>query len=151
MRPAAILSALAAACLSAGCLALHDPLNLEGSFHRHQRGFSADVRWGEWEKAAEYVEPEGRAEFDALARALADFRVTDYEVREVQLDDDRSSAIAVVVYQGYEASLPVEREVVVTQRWRHDEDHGRWYVTPDADLAGKLGAAGFRTAPVGTR
>jgi hypothetical protein len=143
MRPAA-LCALLTASLAAGCLALHDPLNLEGSFHRHQRAFSADVRWGEWEKAAEYVEPEGRADFDALSRALADFRVTDYEVRDVQLDEPRKHAVAIVVYQGYEVSMPVEREVVVTQHWRFDEGAGEWYVTPDADLAGKLGAAGFR-------
>jgi hypothetical protein len=150
VRPAA-LSALLAACLASGCLAFHDPLNLEGSFLRHQRAFSADVRWGEWERAAEYVEPAGRADFDALARELADFRVTDYEVRDVQLDAERTSATAVVVFHGYEVSMPVERQVVVTQRWRFDEEAGRWYVTPDADLAARLGDAGFRTGPPATR
>ena len=35
-------------------------------------------------------------------------------------------------------------EHLVTQHWRFDEGAGEWYVTPDADLAGKLGAAGFR-------
>jgi hypothetical protein len=150
MRPA-VLSALLAAGLAAGCLSFHDPLNLEGSFYRHQRAFSADLRWGEWDEAAEYVEPTGRAEFDALARELADFRVTDYEVRDVQLDAERTSATAMVVFDGYEVSMPVERQVVVTQRWRFDEDAGRWYVTPDADLAGKLGDAGFRTGPGAAR
>lgn len=143
--------ALLGCLLTAGCLAFHDPLNLEGSFFHHQRSFSADLRWGEWEAAAEYVEPSRRAEFDALARQLADFRVTDYEVRDVQLDEERTSATAIVQFLGYEASMPVERQVIVTQHWRFDEGHGRWYVTPDVDLAGKLGASGFRTRPAATR
>jgi hypothetical protein len=150
MRSATRL-ALLGCLLAAGCLSFDDPLNLEGSFHSHQRAFTADLRWGQWEDAAEYVEPSRRAEFEALARRLADFRVTDYEVRDVQVDAERTSATAVVQYLGYEASLPVEREVIVTQHWRRDEHDGRWYVTPDVDLAGKLGAAGFRTGPAATR
>jgi hypothetical protein len=147
----AVLLALLAACLAGGCLSMEDPLNLEGSFLRHQRTFSADLRWGQWDEAAEYVEPARRAEFDALARRLADFRVTDYEVRDVQLDSARTSATAVVMFLGYEVSMPVERQVMVTQRWRFDEKDGRWYVSPDADLADKLGDAGFRGAPAAKR
>jgi hypothetical protein len=150
MRSATRL-ALLGCLLASGCLSFDDPLNLEGSFHSHQRSFTADLRWGQWEDAAEYVEPSRRAEFEALARQLADFRVTDYEVRDVQVDAERTSATAIVQYLGYEASMPVEREVIVTQHWRRDEHDGRWYVTPDVDLAGKLGAAGFRTGPAATR
>jgi hypothetical protein len=150
MRSATRL-ALLGCLLAAGCLSFDDPLNLEGSFLSHQRSFSADLRWGQWEDAVEYVEPSHRPAFEAMARQLAEFRVTDYEVRDVQLDAERTSATAIVQYLGYEASMPVEREVIVTQRWRFDEQDGRWYVTPDVDLAGKLGAAGFRTGPAATR
>jgi hypothetical protein len=151
MRSATCLALLACLVAGGGCLSFYDPLNLEGSFHGHQRSFSADLRWGQWEDAAEYVEPSRRAEFDALARKLADFRVTDYEVRDVQLDAERTSATAIVQFLGYEASMPIEREVIVMQRWRFDEQDRRWYVTPDADLAGKLGSAGFRAGPAATR
>jgi hypothetical protein len=147
----AILLALLGGLAAGGCLSFDDPLNLEGSFLSHQRAFSADVRWGEWEKAAEYVEPGRRAEFEALVRELADFRVTDYEVRDVKLDETRTSATAIVEFLGYEATMPVERKLIVTQQWRFDERDGRWYVTPDAGLASKLGAAGFRGGPATTR
>lgn len=148
MRSAILLALLG--CLAGGCLSFDDPLNLEGTFLSHQRAFSAEVRWGEWEKAAEYVEPGRRAEFEAMVRELADFRVTDYEVRDVQLDSERTSATAIVEFLGYEATMPVERQLIVTQHWRYDEKDGRWYVTPDADLASKLGGAGFRGRPAAT-
>ena len=46
MRPATCLALLGCLVAAGGCLALHDPLNLEGSFYHHQRSFSADLRWG---------------------------------------------------------------------------------------------------------
>jgi hypothetical protein len=149
MRSAAVAFVLGAV-VAGGCLSMQDPLNLEGTFYRHQRSFSADVRWGQWDQAADYVEPASRARFDELVRQLAEFRVTDYEVQDVQLDASRTSAIAVVRYSGYELSMPVERQLTVTQRWRFDEKEGRWYVTPDMDLTGRLGEAGLRSGPTAT-
>lgn len=145
MRLISCLAAFALLALS-GCLAFEDPLNVDGVFLQQQRSFSAALRWSQWDQAAEYVEPALRADFRALTDDFSELRLTDYEIRDVHVESLESGASAVVVYKGFELSMPVERSIVVNQRWRWDQDQRRWYVTPDVEARGKLDEAGFSAA-----
>lgn len=138
--------ALFAAFALPGCLSFEDPMNADGVFLQQQRAFSAALRWSQWDQAAEHVEPDLRAEFFALTDELREVRLTDYAVRDVNIASLRTTATAVVVYSGFELSMPIERSVVVNQSWRWDEAERRWYVTPDVEARDKMGEAGFSAA-----
>jgi hypothetical protein len=144
MRVASSTLAFIAVLALGGCLAFEDPLNIDGVFLQQQQAFSADLRWEQWDSAAEHVEPALRPDFFALTEQLREVRLTDYEVRDVQIESLKTTATAVVVYRGFELSMPVERSVVVTQHWRWDEEARTWYVTPDIAAREKLDAAGFQ-------
>ena len=102
-------------------------------FGRTQSRYTALMKWGQLEEASEFVEPEIRGEFEALAAELSQVRIIDYSVRDVEFSQARTRATATVRLQAYWLSGPYPREVEVTQRWRRDALSGRWWVTPDIE------------------
>ncbi len=91
--------------------------------------FTQYVRYGRIAKAAQFVTDEQMEEFLALEPQVADFRLTDYEVVTVDLDEEARTATVDVRWSGYILSEMVERNVDVTQNWAHDEETGEWKVT----------------------
>jgi hypothetical protein len=118
---------LVAAALFAGCAALDYDKRV--AFEESQKRFTQYVRWGKIAKASEYVVPEIREEFLALTPELTDLRLTDWEVLDMDVDDDLAHATVDVRYTGYRLSQLVERSVDVTQEWTRNPESGQWQVT----------------------
>lgn len=90
--------------------------------------FTQYVRFGRIAKAAKFVNDDQLEDFLALEPQLNDFRLTDYEVVAIDLDDEAKSATVDVRFSGYIVSEMVERNVDSTQHWSHDEESGDWKV-----------------------
>ncbi len=136
-RAAAWVLVLALAAL--GCETLTDPFQHKDAFRETQKRFTQYVRWGNFAAASEFVDPEIRADFLALAPDASEVRFTDYEILRMDIGEDVSSASVDVRYHGYLASLPVERSIDVTQDWSRDPATGRWSVRLEvAKLRGAL-------------
>jgi hypothetical protein len=129
-RSLALVAALALA-PSMGCAALSDPLNRGGDFRDTQQRFTQYVRWGDFNRASEFVHPEQREQFLALAPELSEIRFTDYEIRDVQIGEGVRQATADVRYTGYRLSGLIERHVDVRQEW--ERDPSGWRVRMDLD------------------
>lgn len=110
---AAVLVLLAGA--FGACVSPTDPLGREEALEEAQRRYTELVRWGEAEQAGRYVDPELRDEFVRLARQLGDLRITDYEIGEIERQDD--SAVVTVTYEGYAVATLVERSARERQEW----------------------------------
>ncbi|MDJ0788764.1 MAG: hypothetical protein QNK05_18295 [Myxococcota bacterium] len=133
---------LASACVSAkqepevidlAALAAEQPLDPAKTFAEAQKRYTADIRFGLFDEAALWVEPELKSEFQANVRRFREVRFSDYVVESAELDEQGVNATAVVLYRGYSLSQPFEREVRIVQRWRRDAPSHDWYVSPDFD------------------
>ena len=112
-----------------GCQTL-DPWGHRRNLEDAQRSYTQMVRWGDFERASEWVDPEERGRFLADAERLAEVRVTDYEIGSLDLDDEGGAATVRVSYRAYHLATLVEREVLEVQSWYFDGDTGRWQVRP---------------------
>lgn len=112
----------------AGCaIDLNAPFNDRGALKDTQKEFSQSLRWGAIEKAAMFVVPEQRAEFDQLTPTLSELRITDYEMMHLERLSDSEAKIA-VRYRGYTLSSPIERTIVIDQTWILDPETHHWMV-----------------------
>lgn len=130
--PTAIL--LVALFGATGCLSVFtDPLNRRGQFEDTQTKFTQYVRWGKFQEASKYVDPELREEFMSFAPELSALRFSDYEITGVDIQDGLKSASVHVRYTGYRLDMPVERSVDLTEEWTRDEETGVWTVKLDIE------------------
>ena len=125
-----------------GCaLDLKDPFNDRAFLDDTQKEFSQSLRWGAIEKAAAFVVPEQRAEFDQLKPTLSELRITDYEMMSLERLSD-TEAKAAVRYRGYTLSSPIERSIVINETWILDPATHHWMVRLEvARLRKALGLA----------
>ena len=115
-----------------GCLsAITDPLDRRGEFKNTQTKFTQYVRWGRFQEAAKFIDPELREEFMSFAPEFSDLRFSDYEITRVDIEEGLQSASVDVRYKGYLLNMPFERSVDLTEEWTRDESTGVWTVKLD--------------------
>jgi hypothetical protein len=146
MRLLVSLLALSA-CLLSGCavgLGIAEvvtyPLDKKETFKEAQKKYTANIRYGLFEDAKPFVEPELQPRFQEAIARFRELRLSDFRIESIDIDRAKTSATAVVQYRGYWLSSPFEREIRVVQRWRRQVPTQNWYVTPDFDTL--LGPAG---------
>ena len=140
MRTAALWITAIAFGLTA-CVTPGDPWEREEALKVAQRKYAEGLRWGNLEKSAKYVDPEMRDEFLALADAFDTVRITDYDIGEVELDEETLAKAEVdVTYRGYVLPIFVEMRVRDHQIWYREASE--WRVRPE--LAAMLDGIGAR-------
>jgi hypothetical protein len=110
---------------------ISDPLDRRGDFKDTQVKFTQYVRWGKFEEASRFVDPEMREEFMSCAPKSSDLRFSDYEITRIDIGDEIKSASVDVRYTVYRLSMPFERAVDLTEEWTRDEETGVWTVKVD--------------------
>ena len=135
MRTAALWIAAIAIGLTA-CVSPHDPWERKEALKLAQRKYAEGLRWGNLEKSAKYVDPDMRDDFLALAGAFDSVRITDYDIGEVDLDEETLAKAEVdVTYRGYVLPQFLERRVREHQVWYRDDASGsEWRVRPQLDV-----------------
>jgi hypothetical protein len=129
---------------STACVSPSDPWERERALELTQKSYLEALRWGNLEKAARYVDPEQREEFLALAPSFETIRITDYDIGELDLDEDSlAHAECDVTYRGYVMPHYIEKRVRDHQVWYRDEENdNEWRVRPQ--LAAMLDGLGVR-------
>lgn len=131
------LMLLALAAFVAACASRERSTQLDETL----RHYSELVRWGEWAAAADYYDPEMRAEEPISAlemERLAQFRVSGYRDRALEITPDGRRARQSVEIRLYNVHNMAERVIVDHQTWRWDEEAERWWLTsglPDVTQA----------------
>ncbi len=130
--------------LLAGCVTGGDLLDLWGYralLDDKQRRYTQFIRWGELDRAAEYVDEARRAEFLAQAEALRTWRLTDYEIVRFDINGARDEATVEVVYAGFQPDRPTLAVVRETQTWRRAAIGRTWTVESVLSLPGAVSQA----------
>jgi hypothetical protein len=107
-----------------------DPWGHRRDLEDAQLSYTQMVRWGEYERASAYVDPEARERFMLEAGRLADIRITEYEIGTLDVDEETDTASVHVSYLTYHLSTLVEASIDETQNWYFDEESGAWLVRP---------------------
>jgi len=127
----------------AACVSPSDPWERAEALKESQRKYAEALRWGNFEKAAQYVDPQMRSDFLSFADAFETIRITDYDIGEVSLDEKTLAQAEVdVIYRGYVLPQYVEKRVRDHQVWYRDKESGNeWRVRPEfAALLDGIGA-----------
>lgn len=92
-------------------------------------GYETAVRFGLWEKAAQYQQPGRHLERD-IAR-LRGYHVTGYEVRHQDRPSSGNVLLQTVEIRYLRPDELSERSMIDRQVWRFDADRDRWWLETD--------------------
>ncbi len=101
----------------------------ESDFTDSQLKYTQMVRWSDFDRAEEFVDPEKREDFIEVTDKLGGIRFIDYRIHELEFDADKNEAQATVIYSAYKASAPTAVAVEEEQNWRLDDLTKTWVVT----------------------
>jgi hypothetical protein len=87
-------------------------------------GYEAAVRFGMWEKAAQYQQPGRYSEQDIVR--LRGYHVTSYEVRDQDRPGPGNVLLQTVEIRYLRPDELSEHSVLDRQMWRFDADRDRW-------------------------
>ena len=115
-----------------GCLSLFtDPMGRQRALAETQRNYTNLIRWGDFEKAGELVDPSVREEFLGYLPALKQIRITEFEIGKLAfLDGGNDAASVTVTYRGYSLSSFVETPLREEQEWHRQGRSNLWLVRP---------------------
>ncbi|MDJ0868073.1 MAG: hypothetical protein QNK03_18350 [Myxococcota bacterium] len=99
-------------------------------FEDTQRRYTQLIRWSEFERAAQMVDPEAKADFTARARELGALHFMDYEVQSVEFDEEGKNATVMVTYDAYQRASANVVSFRERQQWRQDPETKQWVVSP---------------------
>ena len=119
-----------------GCAAFSDPMGRERALEGAQLRYTQNVRWGDFDAAAEYVDPPTRKAFMEYVPAFEGVRITEYDIGRIEYGEDRESATVHVIYHGYSLATAQERRIEEQQHWVRPNRDNTWFVQPR--LAGLL-------------
>ena len=121
-----------------GCInMLADPLGRRSSLKEAQLKYTQAVRWGNLEKASEFVDPELREEFLGLLEAFERIRVTDYDIGAIQYESSELAKVT-VTYHAYTVGTFLDRSFREKQVWHRVGAGTQWWLEPQLD--GVVGA-----------
>lgn len=102
---------------------------LEQSLKLSVDEFNGSFRWEDYTQAAAFV-PKNKREtyWKEVDKFKGKIRLTDYQVREVDLKDKTDSATAIVHFQYWRPASPILESVTFTQKWYYNKKDKRWKV-----------------------
>lgn len=87
------------------------------------------VRWGNLDRAAQFVDPADRTAFLAAQAKKADVRYTEFRIGPVDFPPESTEATVRIIRSFYRQSDLTEASESVLQHWVRKGDH--WYVKPE--------------------
>ena len=97
---------------NAGCInMLADPLGRRSALKKVQLQYTQAIRWGNFEKASEFVDPDLREEFLGLLDAFEKIRVTDYDIGSIQYESSDLAKVT-VTYHAYTVGTFLDRSML---------------------------------------
>jgi hypothetical protein len=95
------------------------------------RAYLRSIRWGDYEAAYAFKNPRGLDSKMPNFEDLHQIRVTDYNVKQTILSEDKSTILRIVDFQYYRISNVTVKNLIDRQKWEYDPEANRWYLTSD--------------------
>jgi hypothetical protein len=134
MRLNVLLLVTALACISSvstlGCafgeFRPNDPFQRQYALEEAQKVYTDSIRWGRYEDAQQFVDPEVRDEFNTLLKTLKSVRFSEWEADHWELDEELRETTIEVTYTGYSNRMPIEMKIHETQVWKRSGRGNAW-------------------------
>ncbi|MBW2273507.1 MAG: hypothetical protein JRG96_09570 [Deltaproteobacteria bacterium] len=122
----------------------NDPKKREWSLIELQKAYTDYVRFGAFDKASRFVDPEMAEAYVQSFPNPEVIRFTDYEVTPVVFEDDeqREVATSTVTYKAYRTDTLVITTIVEKQEWYRVDQFNTWRVRPSFQGLGNLASNG---------
>ena len=135
--PLILVLTAAVALSSLGCafgeIRLGNPFDREYTLDQAQHRYTTLVRFGDFERARDFVNEGERDDFLRRMKALDEARFTEFDSEIPELDAKKKTATIVVTYTVYTPAIPYELEVSETQVWSRDGMSNNWHVSSSFD------------------
>jgi hypothetical protein len=120
-----------------------DPLKREYSLGEIQKRYTQLVRFGAFNKASKFVDPELVEQFVADFPPQGDLVFTDHESERLDFGEDGEldSATVRVTYSAYYTHSPVVFQIIETQHWYREGMTNDWRVRPEFEGLQEFAAA----------
>jgi hypothetical protein len=118
--------------LGLGCQSM-DAMGRRSALKETQLHYTQMLRWGEFERASQLVEPEVREEFQRYAPVLDGMRITEYDIGDIAYAEGSQSATVTVTYHAYSLATLVETRFREQQEWIREDGSNTWRVRPRID------------------
>jgi len=103
----------------------HDK-NLKGSV----KAFNEAFRSEDYAQASVFVSPDKKEKFwSEVDRFQGKIRITEYELRDMQLDEKKNHATAILNVQFWRPESPILKTISFTQKWQYSEKDKTWRVS----------------------
>lgn len=122
---------LAILLVSSGCLA---GASTRERFMEALYDYNDAMRWGQYRNATAYVPPDARAALVADGRSRADVQIADYELVQVDISEDKLTALVLVDVSWMLRSEGLMRQSSFEQSWERQD--GRWSMVAEKRVAG---------------
>lgn len=102
----------------------------EELFRASVDAFNSAFRWEDYAQAAVYVSPDKKEQFwEQADKFKGKIRLTDYELREVELQDKGTRGRAILRFQYWRLDSPTLQSITFTQKWYYIPKDKRWRVS----------------------
>jgi hypothetical protein len=123
---AAYQGALLAATVAASASAEEHDKNLKATVE----AFNGAFKFEDYKQASVFVSPDKKEEFwSDVDRFQGKIRITEYELRDMQLDEKNNKATAIFSSQYWRTESPILKTVSFTQKWQYSEKDKTWRVS----------------------
>lgn len=123
---------ISATVTSAGCASAD---GMQEKLYDATRGYNRSLRWGDWDRAAEYLPPESADGFlDSHEGTSEKLVVLDYNLTRLKLDKNTGRAACRVQISWHLDDNLVVKDTTVDQWWQFYE--GAWYLVDERRVTG---------------
>jgi hypothetical protein len=123
---AVLLLALSLGLGGAGCGRVKED-KMAAALYNATKGYRESVRWGYFDAAAGFLDPDEREDLDT--EALANVRVTSYEVIQPAVITPEETAVQLVRIEYVLQDEQRLKSLMDRQEWRWDEDATNWWLS----------------------
>ena len=119
-----------AAVLTAAVASSASPKDPDKNLKESVQAFNEAFRFEDYTQAVVSVSPDKKEKFWSEAdRFKGRIRIADYELRDVQLDEKKNHATAILYFQYWRPESPTLKAVSCTQKWQYFEKDKTWRVS----------------------
>jgi hypothetical protein len=92
--------------------------------------FNEAFKFEDYKQASAFVTPDKKVEFwSEVDRFQGKIRLTEYELRDLQLDEKKDHATAILNVQYWRTESPVLKTVTFSQKWQYTAKDKTWRVS----------------------
>ncbi len=95
------------------------------------RGYERELRWGEWDKAAQFHENAAEVITPSLREKLVRVRISGYDVLNGTMTSDKSMMVQTVRIRYYNDANYVERTLMDRQTWKYNKKVQKWFLSSE--------------------